>query len=309
MGVLLKPLDVLLAILVVAAMPRALQAEARVESNVIYGMYSGLALLMDVHYPAEPNGFGIVYIPTNRFHAPLSFEAEPTKQRADRHILAAEPLLEGGYTLFSINYRSAPRFHYPAALEDARRAVRFVRHHAADYGIDPDRIGGFGSGSGGYLASLLGLQDGDGNPEDPSLVERENARVQTVVAYWPTTDFPALAAGDEGDKSLMVSFLGATPSRNPQSPEGLLYAQASPISYISADDPPVLLVHGDADPIVPFDQSERLYEALNNAGVPVELIRMPEAGHGASIGTGTNPPEVYFRPTVEWFDRYLRDGR
>ena len=294
------------AVLLLGANPQVSWADARVESNVVYGMYSGLALLMDVHYPAEPNGYGIVFIPTNRFHTPLGFDWEPTKQRADREILGAEELLAGGYTLFSINYRSAPRFRYPAALEDAQRAVRFVRHNAPDFGIDADRIGAWGSGSGGYLALLLGGLDGDGNPQDASPVNHESARVQTVAAFWPTTDFTALAQGTEGDKTYMVSFLGMRIAGNPQSEEARFYAEASPISYVSPDDPPVLLVHGDRDIIAPFSQSERFHETLVNSGVPASLIRMPGAGHGTQITTGEHPPEFYLGPTVEWFDRHLR---
>lgn len=295
------------AALLLGTTPGASWAEERVETNIIYGMYSGLALLMDVHYPVNPNGYGIVFIATNRFHSPLHHDAEPTKQRADRPILGAEELLAGGYTLFSINYRTAPRFRYPAPLEDAQRAIRYIRHHASRFGIDPDRIGAWGSGSGGYLASLLGVLDGGGNPQDLSPVNHESARVQTVAVFWPTTDFTELAAGDEGDKTYMVAFLGMRTAGNPQSEEALLYAEASPISYVSSDDPPVLLVHGDEDLIAPFNQSERFHDALVSAGVPASLIRMPGAGHGTQITTGVHPTEFYLGPTVEWFDRHLRN--
>ena len=128
----MKALSTITAILLVAALPGRSAAEARVESNVIYGMYSGLALLMDIHYPENPNGYGVVKIGGSGFHAPLSLDASPLKQQGGGPAHTA--LLEHGYTVFSINHRAAPRFRYPAAVEDAQRAVRFVRHHAARYG-------------------------------------------------------------------------------------------------------------------------------------------------------------------------------
>jgi hypothetical protein len=112
----------------------AADAQTRVEKNVIYGMYSGLALLMDVHYPAQPNGYGIVFVSGSGWQAPLNYGAVGLKEA--QIPLWGPPLLRAGYTVFAINHRAAPRFHYPAAVDDVQRAVRFVRHHARQYGID-----------------------------------------------------------------------------------------------------------------------------------------------------------------------------
>src|SRR5687768_15456371 len=151
-----------------------------VERNVVYGMYSGLALLMDVHRPeAGANGYGIVHISGSGWSAPLGLDARPLKEASHVEIEAL-PLVEVGYTVFTINHRAAPRFAYPAAVEDAQRAVRFVRHNAARLGIRGDRIGALGGSSGGHLVSMLGVLDGDGDAEDESAVNRESARVQCV---------------------------------------------------------------------------------------------------------------------------------
>ena len=136
-------------------------APGRVEENVVYGMRSGLALLMDVHYPEQSNGRGIVFIPGSGWHAPLDYDATPLKASGFAK-LWAPPLVEAGYTLFVINHRAAPRFQHPAALEDAQRAVRFVRANAELYGIDPERIGGVGGSSGGHLIAMLGVVDAPG---------------------------------------------------------------------------------------------------------------------------------------------------
>jgi hypothetical protein len=170
----------------VAAQP-VVAAEARVERNVVYGMYSGLALLMDVYHPASRNGIGIVYIPGSAWHSPLAYNATQLK---DVPIVgpATQPLVGAGYTVFVINHRQAPRFRYPSPIEDAQRAVRFVRHNAKRYGINPEHIGAAGHYSGACVALLLGLLDEvDSGQSDP--VGRRSAKVQAVASLASPSDF------------------------------------------------------------------------------------------------------------------------
>ena len=119
-----------------AAQVQPLAAGARVEPNVVYGMYSGLALLLDVHRPATPNGYGVIFVSGSGWQAPTTYDATPLKQ--NQIPIWGPPLLQAGYTVFALNHRAVPRFHYPGAVEDVQRAIRFVRHHAKEYGIDPD---------------------------------------------------------------------------------------------------------------------------------------------------------------------------
>ncbi len=163
-------------------------ADPAVQSNVVYGMYSGAALLMDVHRPANPNGYGIIYVSGSGWTTAMAYSAAPLKSNG-QSLQYAKPLVAAGYTVFTVNHRSLPRFHYPAAVEDVQRAVRFVRSNAASFGIRPDRIGATGGSSGGHLVSMLGTLDGKGNPDDPDPVERESAKVQcknkfTVEVGW-----------------------------------------------------------------------------------------------------------------------------
>ncbi len=310
----MRLLSIFAAILLIAAIPRYSLAQARVESNVVYGMYSGLALLMDVHHPATPNGLGIVFIPGSGWHEPLSFDAEPLKQsEAMTEFLGANALLDNGYTLFAINHRSAPEFRYPAAVEDANRAVRYIRFHANRYGIDPDRIGAIGHSSGGHLASMLGVLDGDGDPEDPYGINQESSKVQAVVAIAAITDLTALISGRDGEaraatSSFMGTILAYWRTAEIQRSELSRYAEASPTSYVSPDDAPTLLVHGDDDGTVPFSQSELFRQTLTEGGVIVELIRMPNGGHGPTISADPNAPD-YLGAMVEWFNRHLRSER
>jgi acetyl esterase/lipase len=281
---------------------------ARVEENVVFGMHSGLALLMDVHYSVQPNGYGVLYVPGSAWHAPLEYGASQLKdlntgfEMADRfNRMMVEPLVAAGYTVFIINHRAAPRFRYPAAVEDAQRAVRFIRHHAARFGIDPQRLGGAGYSSGGYLVAMLGLLDG-ARPDAADLVERESARLASVVAGATPADLtdlrgPFLVPG-------VVSFLGVlTMFTPPHSQEFRLALEASPLHRVAKVDTAFLLVHGDKDEIIPFHHSERLADKLKEAGGTVELLRIPGGTH-----VNTHPPGApdFLAAMVRWFDRTLR---
>lgn len=255
----------LIAVLLAAP---SLSAQARVDRNVVYGMYSGLALLMDVHHPAQANGYGLILIWGSGWLSLPAYGAQQLKGSGVPQIL-----LDVGYTVFTINHRAAPRFRYPAAVEDVQRAVRFVRHHAERYGIDPSQLGGFGDSSGAHLVSMLGTMDGDGDPNDPDPVNRESAKLQAVVARASPTDF---ANFDSGAVSIVASFLGA-----PLGWDDATDREASPITYVTSDDPPLLLIHGDADQMVPFKQSELMLAALEEKGVETQLIRIPGGGHYA----------------------------
>ena len=263
-----------------------LSAQARVEENVVYGMYSGLALLMDVHHPAEPNGKGLILIHGSGWHGPTTYGAWQLKQRGVQQIF-----VDVGYTVFVINHRQAPRFRYPAAVEDVQRAVRYVRHNAERYGIDPDHLGGWGGSSGAHLISMLATMDGHGDPDDSDRVNRESAKLQAVVARAAPTDL-AVFDGPQG-VSALTSFMGSP--INPAFGDAAAYREASPITHVTPDDPPFLLIHGDADPVVPFKQSELMLAALEEKGVDARLIRIGGGGH-----------RVHDEPAAaRWLNRYL----
>lgn len=270
-------------------------AEGRVERNVVFGMYSGLALLMDVYHPETPNGYGIVFISGSGWTRELSLDATPLKESGQEDVYAV-PLAGAGYTIFAINHRASPRFRHPAHLEDAQRAVRFVRHHAERFGIDPSRIGAMGGSSGGHLVSLLGVLDGHGQADDASPVNRGSAKVQVVVARAAPTDLVLSRGGSHPLFGFGRGREGSVEYRQ--------FVQASPVTHVTADDPPFLLVHGDADQTVSIENSEVMQATLERAGVPVELVRVPGGGHGPTFPGAINPPD-YIGAMIEWFDRYL----
>jgi acetyl esterase/lipase len=275
-----------------------------VERNVIYGMYSGFALLMDVHRPVKSNGYGIVFVAGSGWQAPLDYGATPLK---DTQIpLWGPALVAAGYTVFAVNHRAAPRFHYPAAVEDVQRAIRFIRHHARVYGIDPNRLGGLGGSSGGHLIGLVSTLGAPGDPADPDPVNREPATLQSVVLRAPLVDLPKLMAIPAAT-ALVVSFLEVPLGDNVPSSRAL-WAQASPLTHVSAKTPPTLLIHGDADDLIPFSQSEGFEAALRGAGVATKLITVPGGKHGADFGFAQPKPGWlnYHNEAAKWFDQYLK---
>src|SRR5918994_3745621 len=182
-----------LTLIVLAGTPHA-PAQAGGEKNVVYGMYSGLALLMDVHRPEKPNGRGVVFVAGSGWHAPLGYGAIGLKeQQID---LWGPALLQAGYTVFAINHRAAPRFHYPAAIDDAQRAIRFVRYHARQFAIDGRRLGGFGGSSGAHLVGLAAMLAAPGLADDVDPVNRAPATLQTVVLRAAPTDLTRMRAGN-----------------------------------------------------------------------------------------------------------------
>jgi acetyl esterase/lipase len=205
--------------------------------------------------------------------------------------------------VFAINHRAAPRFHYPAAIDDVQRAIRFVRYHAREYGIDPARLGGVGGSSGGHLVGLAAMLSSRGDPADPDPVNRESATLQAVVLRAPITDLANI--GTDDGMAFVVSFMELPPGDSPVS--SALYAAASPVTHVNAKSPPVLLIHGDADKLVPFAQSTALREALESAGVPVRLVVVPGGEHGADFGARTPRADWpnYHADMVEWLNRHL----
>jgi acetyl esterase/lipase len=277
----------------------------RLQINVVYGMHSGLALLMDVYQPRHGNGYGVIYINGSGWHAPLAYDAQPLKQ-TPLGLPYIEAMRAGGYTVFAINHRAAPRFRYPCPLEDAQRAVRFIRHHAGRFGVRPDRIGACGGSSGGHLVSLLGTLPGAGDPDDPDLVNREHARVQCVVARAPPVDLTRFAG--TGGSCVVDGFIGMLvrgEADGAYPTEHRTYREASPINHVSGSAPPFLLIHGNADEIVPYEQSELMQAALKAVGVPVQLVCIEGARHGPDFPGANTPPE-YLDAMVRWFDRHLR---
>jgi acetyl esterase/lipase len=268
---------------------------------------------MDVYRPAQSNGLAVVAIQGSGWYRSMRGDA-PALKEAREVSTQAQRLAAAGYTVFSINHRSAPRFHYPDPVEDAQRAVRFVRARAADYGVAADRIGAWGSSSGGYLALMLGVLDGAGNPDAPDPMLRVSAKVQAVAVLFPPTDIAQLfkTSDRQGTIGAFMGFAYQDPQsatgQHPDDVEARAYREASPVNHASADDPPTLLIHGDLDTTVPIAQSELMETALKKAGVEVQVQRVAGGKHGPDFQFKAGDPRLpdHRSMSVQWFDAHLK---
>jgi len=273
--------------------------------DVIYGRKFGMALTLDVFQPARPNRCGLLFLVNGGW---LSSKATPlmvTIRPGDY-----QPFLDRGYTVFAVVTSSQPKFTIPEIAADVRRAVRFVRANAARFGVRGDRLGILGSSSGGHLTLLTAARVEPGRPDSPDPVERESSAVQTAACFFPPTDFLNYGRPD-------IDGLGAGPltplkaaftSRALDPAERLqLGREISPIYFVTAQLPPTLIIHGDADTVVPLQQSETFVARAKAAGATaVQLVIRPGKGHGWGDFWRSTPDMTAF---ADWFDRYLRDAR
>jgi acetyl esterase/lipase len=196
---------------------------------------------------------------------------------------AAVRLAQHGYVVAAVDYQlsrpGAPS--WPVNLEDVREAVRWLRRHARDYDIDATRIAAMGASAGGHLAALLGTFPDDlpndgrrpGLPE--STADTPSARVQAVVDFYGPTDLKMLHGLWPSVSGPVTLMLGGAPQAIPER-----FVAASPLSHVSRDDAPMLLIHGGKDALVPLQQSEALSRAVDAAGVPHRLVVIERAAHG-----------------------------
>ena len=273
--------------------------------DVIYGRKFGTALTMDVFRPREDaNGLGVILVVSGGWvssHEGISKGFVP-------------PFTDRGYTVFAVVHGSQPKFTIPEVVGDMKRAVRFIRHHSREYGIDPERLGISGASAGGHLSLMVGTAGDRGNPSAVDPVDREPSRVGAVACFFPPTDF--LNYGKPGEDAIGRGILRGYPAAFdfhefdpglkkfvPITDEAKvveLGRSISPINHVSPDDPPTLILHGDADKLVPIQQAEIIVERLKAAGIDARLVVKPGAGHGWG---GLDKDVASF---ADWFDAHLK---
>jgi acetyl esterase/lipase len=214
--------------------------------------------------------------------------------------------------VFALVTSSRPRFTIPEIVPDVHRAVRFIRTNAAEYNVDPDKLGIYGISAGAHLSLMVGLTGGDGDPEAEDPIDRISSAVQSVGEFCGPTDF--LNYGDPGSSALgegilaehrapfdfhdydseARAYVSVTPQRYLE-----IGRDISPITHATAAAPPVLAIHGTVDELVPLQQSQSLIDKLKGLGACAELIEVPEAGHGwQEMG-----PQM--EQLAQWFNRTL----
>ncbi|HET6878750.1 MAG TPA: alpha/beta hydrolase [Pirellulales bacterium] len=277
------------------------------QQDVIYGRKHGMAQTFDVFTPKEnANRLGVIYVVSGGWFS----------DHNNINVKFYEKLLGRGYTVFAVVHGSQPRYTIPEAVADLNRAVRFIRAHASDYQVDGDQLGIAGASAGGHLSLMQGVAGGEGKKEDPDPVEHVSSRVQAVACFFPPTDF--LNYGKPGEIALGNGVLKDFPAPfefNVYNPEKKIFErindeakrqeigrQISPITHVSADDPPTLIIHGDADKLVPIQQAQIFVDKMKQVGAEAKLATKPGAAHGWPNLLGDT------QLLVDWFDEHLKKG-
>lgn len=270
----------------------------KVERGIHYSTAGEQKLLLDLAAPTEGGPYPAVLLlhggawsagsRTDLSRGGRDKDLKPTPSPIE--IIASR-----GYVVVSANYRLAPKHKFPAQIEDARTAVRFLRLNAKKYNLDPDKIAAGGFSAGGHLALLLGTTDTTAF-ENAEYAE-QSSRVQCVVSYFGPTDLSLYSASEGLEEIYMIPLLGKACRTDPA-----VYKRASPIEHVTKDTPPVLMIHGTADFIVPIIHSERMLKKLQDAGVTAELIAVKGEGHGWSGKTATKTTQ----DAVKFLDEHLK---
>jgi acetyl esterase/lipase len=227
---------------------------------------------LTVFLPPEgkANGTAIVLVPGGGYLY-VSFEKEGRQ--------AGEWLAERGITAFALNYRHFPKYRYPAPIDDGKRAMRLVRSKAKDYGIDPKKIGLWGWSAGGHLSSTVATHADEGDSKATDPIEQASCRPDFLILCYPVITM------NLGDTNLVTrrALLGPNP-------DDKLVEYLSNEKHVTDKMPPTFLLHGNRDPLVPKENSEMFYKALQKVKVPAELHILDKASHG--FGLGQNDPST-----------------
>ena len=275
------------------------KSQITVRRNVAYATAGGQTLRLDLAVPKTPGPHPVVVClhggawkygdKTELSRAPL----DPELNRVADGMSMIEGLAARGFAAATVGYRNVPTCTFPGPLEDCKTAVRFLRAKARDYDLDAGRVAALGFSAGGHYAALLGLTGKDAGFEGTQYPE-ESSRVNCVVDLFGPTDL-TLYAGSEGlNNGFMVPLLG------PKAKDGTeLHKKASPLTYVTKDAPPFLVVHGNADLIVPIIHSERLVAKMRACGAECEFVKVNGKGHGWAGDTA--------KETSDLVSRYLRN--
>ena len=261
--------------------------DVKIVPDVVYGHKFGLALTFDVFQPVEKaNGAGVLFMVSGGWY---SHWQPPEKAQG-----MFKPLTDKGLTVFAVRHGSSPKFGIAEAVEDVRRAVRYIRVNAQQFGVDPQRLGVYGYSAGGHLSLMLGTASDEGDPKAEDPVLRAGNRVQAVVAFVAPTDLRIMVWKAPDHLPAYYRF----PALDLPVEEA---ARVSPLLHVTPDDAPTLLIAGDADELVPIKHSRDIHAAFQEKGVKSQLIEISGAGHGFS-------GEDAKRATSEmaaWFEKQL----
>ncbi len=266
------------------------------KSDVVYLKQDGAAFTMDVFRPAKQNGIALIFMVSGGW----------VSSHDGINVDLAKQCTARGFTVFQVVHGAQPRYKVPEIVKQVQRAVRFVRSHAAEYGVNPNKLAVTGGSAGGHLSLMIGSLASAGNPGGPDPVERESAAVNSVGVFYPPTDFSNY--GKEGffafDNPILMATYGRAfvddPKAIAKDKMAEIGAKMSPVALMTKSMPPTFLVHGDADLLVPIQQSELAIKKMKELGVRCELVRVPGKGHG------WEGIEVQVGLILDWFEKTLK---
>lgn len=269
-----------------------------VQREIAYGKGGDVELRLDLARPAEGEGPfpALVFVHGGGWRAGDRSMFFPEMLRAAERGYAAATV---SYRLTSVEDAGTPRYPWPAQIEDVKCAVRWLRANAPAYRIDPERIGAMGGSAGGHLVLLLGMAGGEAGLEGSGGNAGVSSRVQAVVNFFGPTELARCHEASPGGAPLLEALLGGKPRDVPDR-----YREASPVTYASEDDPPILTMHGDRDPIVPIEQARILDERLKAAGVRHDLAVFAGQSHGWQGEDLARSVTLMY----DFFDRHLKRG-
>lgn len=266
-------------------------SRAGVRTDLEYGQAGGESLRLDASIPDGPGPFAAVILVHGGGWTAGDKSGGPRKgYMAPMH----GALEHAGFAWFSINYRLAPKHRWPACFDDLQTAIRWVKAHAAEFKGDPQRIVLVGHSAGGQLVTLTATRS------------NADTRVQAVVGFAPVTDFEQDLAARGGKLGVGLQHLLDKPEK--VTPDVLAQLRAmSPVNRVRAGQPPVLLLHGDADKSVALAQSISYQRKLKSVGVPCDLVTLPGAPHGLLTWEKSDPG--YAAAMIAWVNRALGAGK
>ena len=285
-------LAVLLTLALAANPVPAFSGDARTptQDGLLYGTADGQALTMD-YYAAKGEGTHPIAI---IIHGG-GYHGGDSKSGSEAYV--ADFLAPAGYAVFSVNYRVAPKYPYPYMVLDVQRAVRFIRFHASEWNADPTRITLVGGSAGGFLSNMVGLLDGDGDAKAADPVDRVSAKAQAVVSLYAQSSFEFVPMNADVHRFLdpLIAEKG----------EKEAIREASPITYVSKDDPPFLQIIGDQDEYIPVSETVNLQNALRKVGVRCDTIVIAGGKHGTGGWNSIAGVPDWERQMVEWLNARL----
>jgi acetyl esterase/lipase len=272
-----------------AAAAQEIPKGIRVERGLVYGKGGDKPMQLDLAVPEKADG----PLPTVVCFHGGGWRAGSRQQLEKLIVLLAQR----GFAAATVSYRLTPAAKFPAQIEDCKAAVRWLRVNAKKYQLDPDRFGAVGFSAGAHLACLIGAADKDAGLEGDGGNPEQSSRVQAVVSFFGPTDFVNKNWEKGVEDFFLVPFFGGSYEEKKD-----LYRKGSPIIYVSKDDPPFLFFHGDKDPLVGIDQSEKMMKRLHEVGVSARLVTMKGQGHGWS----GQPLDETLEETVRFFKDKLK---